>query len=135
MDRLSSKRRSALMSRVRGKNTVPEWTLRRALHGLGYRYRLHVRSLPGCPDLVFPSRKKIIFINGCFWHYHANCRLGALPKSKLNFWRPKLEGNRRRDLRNINKLRRLGWGVLVVWQCGLKNLDACLLRVTGFLEK
>jgi len=74
-------------------------------------------------------------VNGCFWHYHANCRLGALPKSKLTFWRPKLEGNRKRDRRNIDKLRKLGWSVLVVWQCSLKTLDTCMLRITRFLEK
>lgn len=134
MDRLTAERRSALMSRIRGKNTVPEWTLRRALHSRGFRYRLHVRALPGCPDLVFPARKKVILVNGCFWHYHTNCRLGALPKSNLSFWKPKLEANRRRDQRNIRRLRKLGWRVLVVWQCRLKQLSNQISRITQFLE-
>ena len=134
MDRLTPQRRSALMSRIREKNTAPEWKLRRALHRLGYRYRLHVRALPGCPDLVFPARKKIILVNGCFWHYHIKCKLGRLPKSNLSFWKPKLEENRKRDRRNIRRLRKLGWGVLVVWQCRLKYLTDLMPRITQFLE-
>ena len=135
MDRLTRKRRSALMSRIRGKDTAPEKILRSALHKAGYRYTIHVRELSGCPDIVFPRRKKLIFVHGCFWHSHVSCRLGILPKSNLAYWRPKLRGNVRRDERNIRKLRRQGWSVLVVWQCNLKNLEACMSRVTRFLEK
>jgi DNA mismatch endonuclease, patch repair protein len=113
---------------------MPELLLRRAVHGEGYRYRLHVKNLPGSPDLVFPTRKKVIFVHGCFWHSHQNCRLGKLPKSNLGFWKPKLEGNRERDLRNIRKLRRMGWQVLVVWQCNLRVMNGCLQRVISFLE-
>src|SRR4051812_35529954 len=98
MDRLTRGRRSALMSRVRGKDTVPEKTLRRILHKAGYRYQLHVSSLPGTPDIVFPRRKKAIFVHGCFWHSHANCRLGRLPKSRLWYWKPKFQANVSRDL-------------------------------------
>ena len=134
MDRLTRERRSALMSRIRGKDTAPEKTLRTALHKAGFRYRIHVRDLPGCPDIVFPGRKKLIFVHGCFWHSHANCRLGALPKSKLSYWKPKLQANVKRDQRNIRKLRRQGWGVLIVWQCKLKKLGGCLSRITQFLE-
>jgi DNA mismatch endonuclease, patch repair protein len=134
MDRLTPERRSALMSRIRGKNTAPECALRVALHRAGYRYRLHVGNLPGCPDLVFPKRRKVIFVHGCFWHHHRKCRLGKLPKSNLGFWKPKLEGNHKRDERNIRKLRRMGWRVLVVWQCKLRVPNKCLPRVTRFLE-
>jgi DNA mismatch endonuclease (patch repair protein) len=134
MDRLTPERRSALMARIRGKDTAPERVLRGALHRAGYRYRLHVKNLPGCPDLVFPKRKKVIFVHGCFWHAHRNCRLGAMPKSNLKFWKPKLEGNRNRDKRNIRKLRSMGWQVLVVWQCKLGDPSSCLPKVTGFLE-
>jgi DNA mismatch endonuclease (patch repair protein) len=134
MDRLTRGRRSALMSRIRGKDTAPEKTLRAILHKAGYRYRLNVRSLPGSPDIVFPGRRKLIFVHGCFWHSHANCRLGALPKTKLQYWEPKLRANVSRDLRTIRKLRRQGWSVLVVWQCSLKNLDRCMSRITRFLE-
>jgi DNA mismatch endonuclease (patch repair protein) len=134
MDRLTPERRSALMSRIRGKDTAPERVLRSALHVVGYRYRLHVKTLPGCPDLVFRKRKKVIFVHGCFWHSHAKCRLGKLPKSNLKFWGPKLEGNRKRDERNIRKLRRMGWQVLVVWQCKLRTPKDCLPKVARFLE-
>src|SRR6266699_3209467 len=100
MDTLTPVERSERMSRVRAKDTAPEITVRRAVHGLGYRYRLHARDLPGHPDLVFRKRHKVIFIHGCFWHRHENCKLSRLPKSRLEFWRPKLESNRQRDSRN-----------------------------------
>lgn len=135
MDRLTPERRSALMSRIRGKHTAPERVLRAALHRAGYRYRLYVKRLPGCPDIVFPKRRKAIFVHGCFWHYHPKCRLGSLPKSNLEFWKPKLEGNRKRDERNIRTLRRMGWKVLIVWQCNLKTPKRCLERVERFLER
>jgi len=136
MDRLSCGRRSALMSRIRSKDTLPERTLRRTLHNLGYRYRLHGRDLPGCPDIVFSRRRKVIFVHGCFWHLHARCKLGALPKSKLRYWRPKLEANVARDKRNIRRLRNKGWKVLVVWQCQLRNLGPKdVAKIQRFLEK
>jgi len=136
MDRLTPDRRSALMSRVRTKNTAPEVLLRRELHKAGYRYRIHVKKLPGSPDIVFSSRKKIIFVHGCFWHLHEHCRLGAMPKSNLAYWQPKLEQNRARDKRNIRKLRSLGWKILVVWQCSLKwNCKRSLSRIMHFLKE
>lgn len=106
-------------------------TVRRLVHGMGFRYRLHARDLPGVPDLVFPRLGKIIFVHGCFWHQHPGC--GRQPKSRLDFWRSKLLQNRERDLRNQQKLRSLGWRVLIVWECQLKRatLPARLLR---FLE-
>jgi len=123
------------MSRVRSEGTKPEMIVRRLVHGLGYRYRLHGRSLPGTPDLVFASRKKVIFVHGCFWHRHPRCKNTRLPKSRLDFWKPKLEGNRRRDLRNQRKLRRLGWDFLVLWECETKDVEELAERIVAFLEE
>lgn len=132
-DTLTPAQRSERMSRVRGKNTAPEMKLRRLIHGMGYRYRLHVSDLPGKPDLVFPSRHAVIFMHGCFWHRHANCKLARLPKSKLDFWEIKLEENRQRDLRYRERLMAMGWRVLIVWECELQNLDHVSRVVREFL--
>ncbi len=132
-DTLTPAQRSERMSRVRGKNTAPEMKLRRLIHGMGYRYRLHVGGLPGKPDLVFPSRHAVIFMHGCFWHRHANCKLARLPKSKLDFWETKLEENRQRDLRYRERLMAMGWRVLIVWECELQNLDHVSRVVREFL--
>ncbi len=134
MDTLSEKERSRRMSLIRSKGSAPELKLRKLIHGMGFRYRLHVRGLPGKPDLVFPSRKAIIFMHGCFWHRHESCRLARWPKSKLDFWKPKLEENRKRDLRNQKELEKLGWRVLVVWECELSNLEDVSGKVKEFLE-
>lgn len=107
-DTLNPAERSERMSRVRGKDSVAEMRLRRLIHGMGYRYRLHIGSLPGKPDLVFSSRKAVIFMHGCFWHRHDGCRLARLPKSRVAFWLDKLEANRRRDEVNLDRLRELG---------------------------
>lgn len=135
MDTLTREQRSERMSRVRGADTKPEMIVRRLAHGLGYRYRLHRRDLPGKPDLVFPSRRKAIFVHGCFWHRHPDptCALARLPKSRLEFWRAKLEGNRERDERNEARLRDMGWGVLVVWECQLRDRPALERTIRGFL--
>ena len=124
------------MSRIHGKDTKPEMVVRRLVHGLGYRYRLHDQQLAGHPDLVFPARHGIIFVHGCYWHRHPSqsCKLARLPKSRLDFWLPKLEGNRRRDLRNESRLRRMGWRVLNVWECQVANLPALAKRIARFLE-
>ena len=111
------------MQGVRGRNTGPEWTVRRLLHGLGYRYRLHRRDLPGKPDLVFVSRRKVIFVHGCFWYAHG-CRYGRPPKSRLDYWLPKLERNEQRDAEVRTHLEALRWQVLTLWGCELKDLDA-----------
>jgi DNA mismatch endonuclease, patch repair protein len=118
------------MARVLSKDTGPELSVRRLVHSLGYRYRLHVSELPGTPDLVFPTRKKAIFIHGCFWHRHPRC--GRLPKSNKRFWFSKLEQNRQRDLSNLRKLRRKGWKVLVIWECQLSALSLPD-KITSFL--
>lgn len=132
-DTLTPAQRSERMSRVRGKDTAPEMKLRRLIHGMGYRYRLHVGDLPGKPDLVFPSRHALIFMHGCFWHRHANCKLARLPKSKLDFWETKLEQNRQRDLGYRERLRAMGWRVSIVWECELHNLDHVSRVVREFL--
>ena len=123
------------MSRVRGRDTKPEMLVRRLTHRMGYRYRLHRRGLPGSPDLVFPSRMKVIFVHGCFWHQHPDsaCKLARLPKSKLDFWGPKLETNRERDERNLVLLAELGWDVLVIWECQINNREQLQARIREFL--
>lgn len=109
--------RSAQMALIRSRDTKPELRVRKALHAAGLRYRLHVRKLPGSPDLVFPSRHIAIFVHGCFWHQHPGCKAARMPKSRLDFWAPKLKGNLARDKRNRHALRKLGWTVIVIWEC------------------
>lgn len=134
-DTLSPEARSERMSRVRGKDTKPEMAVRRTVHAMGYRYRLHRRDLPGIPDLVFGRLKKVIFVHGCFWHRHPDpkCKLARMPKSRLDFWRPKLEGNRRRDEAVQAELRGSGWRVMVVWECGIGHKEQLENSVREFL--
>ena len=120
------------MRSVRSKDTGPEWAVRHLLHSLGYRYRLHASYLPGTPDLVFPSRKKAIFVHGCFWHAHG-CQYGQPPKSRTEYWIPKLERNKIRDSTQISQLNALGWQVLVVWLCQTKDPEKLADRLTSFL--
>ena len=124
------------MSRVRAKNSSPEMKVRRLVHALGYRFRLHRRDLPGTPDLVFPVRRKIIFVHGCFWHRHPDpdCKLARMPKSRQEFWRPKLEGNRARDFRTEEALKNAGWGVMTVWECQLKDVASLENEIRTFLD-
>jgi DNA mismatch endonuclease (patch repair protein) len=116
------------MSRIRSRNTKPELAVRRLAHSLGYRYRLHKKDLPGSPDLVFPNRRAVIFVHGCFWHAHAGC--GRTPKSRLSYWLPKLKRNRIRDKQNMKALTRDGWSVLVIWECEVtdKKLSQRIIR-------
>lgn len=134
-DTLTPAERSERMSRVRGRDTKPEMIVRRLVHGMGYRYRLHVAGLPGRPDLVFRPRRKVIFVHGCFWHRHpdAACKLARLPKSRLDFWQAKLEGNRARDLTNQARLTAEGWRVLVIWECEIANKEKLAKRIASFL--
>ncbi|MDD5333173.1 MAG: very short patch repair endonuclease [Rhodoferax sp.] len=134
MDRLSPEHRGWLMSHVKSKDTTPELTVRRLIFGMGYRYRLHDKRLPGKPDLVFAGRRKIVFVNGCFWHGHTGCRYAHLPKTRVNFWRTKIENNRTRDRRNVALLEASGWTVLTVWQCELKTIEALANKLYDFLE-
>jgi DNA mismatch endonuclease, patch repair protein len=122
------------MASVRQRDTGPEWVVRRLLHAHGFRYRLHVGTLPGKPDIVFPRQKKAIFVHGCFWHTH-NCEKGRMPKSRLEYWGPKLEANRRRDEQALRSLGTMGWQSLVVWQCETKDVDALTKKLWVFLGK
>ncbi|HEU4388403.1 MAG TPA: DNA mismatch endonuclease Vsr [Blastocatellia bacterium] len=133
-DPLSPSERSERMSRVRAKNTKPELIVRRLTWTLGYRYRIHGHRLPGHPDLVFAARRKVILVHGCFWHQHQRCRQYRMPKSRLGFWLPKLNSNKRRDRANKRKLQSLGWSVLIVWECELKDLTSVRARIKEFLE-
>lgn len=134
MDKISSERRSENMRRIRSKDTTPELILRRLIYKLGYRYRLHRRDLPGRPDIVFPGRRSLIFVHGCFWHQHVGCRDGKVPGSRLDYWAPKLAKNQARDIANKALLEERGWKVLVVWECDLNELSALTERVRQFLE-
>ena len=132
MDRLSTAARSRLMSHVRQKNTKPELIVRKLLHGVGYRFRLHPAQLPGRPDIVLPGRKAVVFVHGCFWHYH-ECHLSKVPSTRPEFWTAKLLANRERDRRKVIQLETGRWRVLTVWQCELGDLDSLLKRLVGFL--
>jgi DNA mismatch endonuclease (patch repair protein) len=136
MDSLTPPERSRRMALVRARDTGPEMRVRRLVHGLGHRYRLHRRDLPGSPDLVFGPRRKVIFVHGCFWHRPPDpaCKLARLPKSRQDFWRPKLEGNRARDERHNRALRMLGWEVLEIWECQTRDTATLAARVESFLR-
>jgi DNA mismatch endonuclease (patch repair protein) len=137
MDKISKEQRRKNMQAIRSKNTKPEMTVRKLIFSLGYRYRLHGKNLPGKPDLVFPSRKKAIYVNGCFWHQHddPNCKLSRLPKSNLEFWLPKLERTKARDREHLVKLAELGWEYLTIWECDLKNTEKITCLIRTFLDK
>ena len=132
-DQFSAEERSRIMSRVKSKGTHPEMLMRRALHRLGYRYRLHRPDLPGRPDLALASRRKALFINGCFWHLHSGCGRARIPQSNRDYWTEKLERNRLRDSENVDALQVLGWDVMTVWECELRDLEAVVDRVASFL--
>jgi DNA mismatch endonuclease (patch repair protein) len=134
VDSLSPGERSEIMARVRSKNMHPEMAVRKLVFAMGYRYRLHARDLPGCPDLVFRPQRKVIFVHGCFWHRHADCALARLPKSRLDFWKPKLEGNRQRDEKNNQALAAEGWRVLTVWECQVKDTVLMERELRRFLD-
>lgn len=120
MDHLSKAERSVLMSKIRGKDTKPEKFIRRLVWDAGFRYRLHGKNLPGCPDLVFAGKKKVIFVHGCFWHGHS-CRKDKIPKTRTTFWKQKFDKNRRRDSSSVRQLRKIGWKSLTVWECKVKS--------------
>lgn len=122
------------MGRVRARDTKPEMVVRRAVHAMGYRYRLHAKDLPGKPDLVFRSQKKALFVHGCFWHRHPGCVLARLPKSRRDFWTPKLNANRLRDMKCERSLRDAGWGVLTIWECELGDVTQLKAKIRGFLD-
>ena len=121
VDFLSKKQRSERMSRIRGRDTAPEKNLRMELHRLGLRYRLHARDLPGKPDLKFPRFKSVVMVHGCFWHRHSGCPIATTPKSNTAFWLQKFQKNVRRDSRVRRALGRMGWRVMVVWECQVSS--------------
>jgi len=123
MDTLTPEQRSERMGRIKGKDSKPEMIVRRLVHGMGLRYRLHRKDLPGKPDLVLSRHRTAIFVHGCFWHRHHDpaCALARMPKTRLEFWEPKLEANRLRDIRNKEALEAAGWRVLTVWECEVKE--------------
>jgi DNA mismatch endonuclease (patch repair protein) len=126
--------RSELMRQIRSRNTKPELLVRSITHRMGYRFRLHDKGLPGKPDLVFPGRKKVIFVNGCFWHRH-QCPVGQkIPRSNEDYWIPKLKRNRERDEIILLNLKELGWTTLVLWECELKNIDIIKSKIKQFLD-
>lgn len=126
--------RSWIMSQVRSKDTAPEMAVRRLVYALGYRYRLHEAELPGTPDLVFPGRRKVIFVHGCFWHSH-DCKRGQrVPSTRQDYWMPKLARNRERDARNGASLEQSGWSVMTIWECQIKDTPALAERINNFLR-
>jgi len=129
--------RSRMMAGIRGKDTRAEILVRRALHARGFRYRLNVRGLPGTPDLVFPKRRAVVFIHGCYWHRHEGCRFATTPSSNTDFWTSKFAGNVARDARNVHDLRSAGWRVGIIWECALKydRGDEAIACLAEFLEK
>ena len=133
MDTVSPEQRSAIMARVKSHGTEPELKIRRLVWGLGYRYRLNDRRLPGRPDLLFPRLRKIIFVHGCFWHQHS-CPAAARPSARSEYWNKKLERNMLRDRKNLHLLRKDGWSILVVWECQIRKLDNLTSRIVRFLE-
>lgn len=135
MDRISREHRSWNMSRIRGKHTLPEKTVRSLLHRLGFRFRLHKKDFPGKPDIVLPRFQAVIFVHGCYWHRHSGCRYAYTPKSRIEFWERKFAGNIKRDKRSVRSLRRLGWRVLVVWECQLSDEKMLAKRLTRFLDR
>lgn len=135
MDILSKKKRSWVMSRIRGENTAPERQVRSLLHGLGYRFRLHRKDLPGRPDIVLPRYRTVIFVHGCFWHRHRGCKYAYKPKSRVAFWQGKFQENLERDRRKTKALKSLGWRVIVVWECGLEKPETLVTKTRRLLTE
>ena len=133
-DIVSRKRRSELMSRIQGRDTAPEIAVRRIAHGLGFRFRLHRKDLPGRPDLVFPKHRAVVFVHGCFWHRHGGCRYAYTPKTRVRFWTEKFRRNVVRDRQQEVALRGLGWRVLVIWECETGRVAAVERRLLEFLR-
>lgn len=133
-DKFTSQERSRIMSRVKGKNTKPEKVVRSLLHLMGYRFRLHRKDLPGKPDIVLPKHRKVVFVHGCFWHGHENCRRAARPQANADFWNKKIDSNIARDANTQVELEKLGWQFLVIWQCEMKDVEKLRQRLAGFLK-
>ena len=132
-DTVDSATRSAIMARVRARDTKPEMIVRRIAHGLGFRFRLHRRDLPGSPDLVFPRHKAVIMVHGCFWHRHAGCKYATTPRTREGYWKNKFHGNVVRDRRNEAELSDLGWRVMTIWECETRDPEAVAERIRAHL--
>lgn len=135
MDRFTSAERSRIMRQVKGRNTGPELTIRKILHGMGFRFRLHRNDLPGKPDVVLPRWKAVIFVNGCFWHQHAGCPRAARPRSNAAFWNRKLDRNVARDGENVRRLRAGGWRTMTLWECRITDTPAFRRKLDRFIRK
>ncbi len=133
-DKLTPERRSENMRKIRSKDTLPEKAVRRLIHSMGFRYRLHVAKLPGKPDIVFSRLKKVVEVRGCFWHQHKDCIDSHIPKSNSFYWGPKLRKNVRRDIQNEKKLKALGWHVLTLWACEVSDIKRLENRIKAFLQ-
>ncbi|SUB01977.1 Very short patch repair protein [Pannonibacter phragmitetus] len=135
-DKLSPERRSRNMAAIRSKNTKPEMIVRSLAHGLGFRYRLHRKDLPGKPDLVFGPRRKVIFVHGCFWHLHPDpdCKDARIPQSRRDYWLPKLTRNTERDREHVQQLEAMGWQVLIIWECEVRRPDELKEKILAFLR-
>ena len=129
------RKRSEIMSRIRGRGTKPEIIVRRIAHNLGFRFRLHRKDLPGRPDIVFPRHRAVIMVHGCFWHRHPGCKHASSPKTRESYWKNKLEDNVARDRRNETALRELGWRIMVIWECETKDREAVAARIKSFLPQ
>jgi DNA mismatch endonuclease, patch repair protein len=135
MDIWSKQKRSDVMSKIRGRNTKPEMLLRTALFNAGFRYRLHKKDLPGKPDIVLAKYKTVIFVHGCFWHYHTDCREGRIPSTNSQFWKEKLEKNVMKDFKHSEQLSLLGWNVLIVWECEIENkLEEVMKKIIAHIK-
>ena len=126
-----SDQRSRNMSAIKSKNTKPEIAVRKMLHALGYRFRLHRKDLPGSPDIVLPKYKTVIFVHGCFWHRHENCKFASTPKTRKEFWENKFNENMKRDKNNFKELKKLNWNLLVIWECETKNINLLIKKVSS----
>ena len=129
-----SEQRSRNMSAIKSKNTKPEITVRKLLHSMGYRFRLHKKDLPGSPDIVLPKYKTVIFVHGCFWHRHQNCKYASNPKTRREFWKKKFKENIERDKKTQEKLKNLGWKTKIVWECEIKKQDKLIKKIEDFLN-
>lgn len=134
MDRLTKEKRSWNMSRIRGKDTKPEVVVRSMLHGMGYRFRIHVKGLPGCPDIVLPKYRAVIFVHGCFWHRHTGCKYAYIPKSRQDFWAKKFQKTVERHEIVTRELEEQGWKTLVVWECETANTGKLHTKLIDFIE-
>jgi DNA mismatch endonuclease, patch repair protein len=132
-DQLTPLARSKLMGRIGPKDTTPELVVRRLLHRLGYRFRLHRGDLPGTPDIVFQGRRKVIFVHGCFWHRHSGCKAASTPKTRVDFWLRKFRENVARDAKSTAALEAEGWDVAIVWSCEIRDVAALAMKLSSFL--